>query len=76
MEVKELEQTLLQYNRESAAVFGKMVEENPCYKFNDRRLVTMQEWIEKHKDLSPLPPLPFNLRRNELYLKKIQIQKH
>ena len=67
MENKKLDHTLLQYKRDSATVFGDMIEENPCYKFDDRELVTINEWIEKHEHLSLIPTLPFNLRRNELY---------
>ena len=64
---KQLEHALLEHKRDGARVFGQMIEENWCYKFNDRSLVTMQEWIAKYENLSTLPALPFNLRRNKLY---------
>ena len=65
---KKLENVLLDHKREAGAVFGKMIRENPCWSFDDRELVTVEEWIEKqHHHCCIPPPLPYNLRRDELY---------
>ena len=64
---KKLDNALLEHKREAGAVFGKMITENPCYSFDDRELVTMNEWLEKHHLCWIPPPLPYNLRRDELY---------
>ena len=68
MKNKKLDDALLEYKRDAAAIFGNMIQENPCYSSNDRELVTMNEWLKKHDLCDGIPPpLPYNLRRNELY---------
>ena len=67
MKNKKLDDELMKFKRDAATVFVNMIQENPCYISDDRELVTIDEWLKKHELCDDIPPLPYNLRRNELH---------